>query len=290
MEPARELRDLLGPSSIPERAGWEPVRALVTVKAYPQLSQNYGETVCVAGVRLDRTPVEWIRIFPVPFRDLRPEDQFEKYRVIEFLARRSSDPRPESWLPDLSTLRLLEHVDTDSGKWTKRRLLLEPLLPGIPTCDLLTEARANGLEAPSLGMVKPKVEEITVEVNGDFTADKRALAALVANEDLFGIQRDALEPAPYTVKLHYKCGHDSCFTHHQNVIDWEFGALARRLVREGNTEEQCLAKLAAKAEQLLSPDRDVYIFIGNQRRNATGFLVLGFFYPTLPPRVAPGLF
>jgi hypothetical protein len=31
----------------------EQMQVLVTVKAYPQPSRTYGETVCVAGVRTD---------------------------------------------------------------------------------------------------------------------------------------------------------------------------------------------------------------------------------------------
>lgn len=42
-------------------------RVLITVKTYPTLSKKYGETVCTAGLREDGS---WVRIYPVPFRQL----------------------------------------------------------------------------------------------------------------------------------------------------------------------------------------------------------------------------
>lgn len=37
---------------------------MITLKTYPNPSETYGETVCVAGVRLDRGRPEWIRLYP----------------------------------------------------------------------------------------------------------------------------------------------------------------------------------------------------------------------------------
>jgi len=56
---------------------------LVTVKAYPAIGKKSGEAVCVAGVRLDRDVPEWIRLFPVGFRDLPRDKQFAKYQVVK---------------------------------------------------------------------------------------------------------------------------------------------------------------------------------------------------------------
>ena len=46
----------------------EVKNVLVTVKAYPNLSRKYGETVCVAGIDLDSK--QWIRLYPIPFTRL----------------------------------------------------------------------------------------------------------------------------------------------------------------------------------------------------------------------------
>jgi hypothetical protein len=52
----------------------------VTVKAYPAVGRKHGEAVCVAGIDVD--PGRWIRLFPVPFRDLPNPNRFEKYETI----------------------------------------------------------------------------------------------------------------------------------------------------------------------------------------------------------------
>ncbi len=48
----------------------EQKRVIVLVKAAPVLTQHLDETMCVAGVRIDGGPPQWVRLHPVPFRDL----------------------------------------------------------------------------------------------------------------------------------------------------------------------------------------------------------------------------
>ncbi len=77
---------------------------LVTVKAYPTVSQQHGEAVCVAGIRLDVEPHAWVRLFPVPYRDLAGDQQFRKWQVIDLEAQRAAtDRRPESFTPIVPT-------------------------------------------------------------------------------------------------------------------------------------------------------------------------------------------
>jgi hypothetical protein len=60
------------------RAGDETAEVMITVKTYPDPSETYGETVCVAGVRLDLERPEWIRLYPVKFRNAHFDNQFSK--------------------------------------------------------------------------------------------------------------------------------------------------------------------------------------------------------------------
>lgn len=62
----------------PPRPSEETAEVMVTVKTYPNPSETYGETVCVAGVRLDRGGPEWIRLYPVKFRNADFDSQFRK--------------------------------------------------------------------------------------------------------------------------------------------------------------------------------------------------------------------
>lgn len=45
------------------------MRVLITVKAAPNPSATYGETVCVAGLRLDLDAAGWVRHYPINFRE-----------------------------------------------------------------------------------------------------------------------------------------------------------------------------------------------------------------------------
>jgi hypothetical protein len=64
------------------RRGEETAEVMVTVKTYPNPSETYGETVCVAGIRLDRGRPEWIRLYPVKFRNAGFDSTFKKYEII----------------------------------------------------------------------------------------------------------------------------------------------------------------------------------------------------------------
>lgn len=208
------------------------MRVLVTVKAYPGLSTRRGETVCVAGVRVDTEVPEWVRLYPVAFRDLPKTEQFKKYQLVDLRARKSSDPRPESYSPNLSSLILGDVVTTGSDRqWQARWRLLETLAGATTTCELI-RAQSQPRPRPSLGLVKPNVLDAVVEPNAGFDADKAELARIAAAENLFGAAKSVLEPPPFKVVYHYRCaGESACSGHHSTLIDWEAGGralLARR--------------------------------------------------------------
>jgi hypothetical protein len=87
------------------RPGEETAEVMITVKTYPNPSETYGETVCVAGVRLDRGDPEWIRLYPVKFRNAEFDSQFKKYDVIRLNGtyHQATDNRPESFRPRQSS-------------------------------------------------------------------------------------------------------------------------------------------------------------------------------------------
>lgn len=72
------------------------LRLLVTVKAYPSVSTKYNELVCCAGITEAR---QWVRLYPVPYRDLPNHTQFQKYDIVEVICDRREahkDNRPEA--------------------------------------------------------------------------------------------------------------------------------------------------------------------------------------------------
>jgi hypothetical protein len=78
---------------------YEPTRALILVKTYPHPSTKYQEVVCTAGVT-DQN--EWVRLYPIDYRALPPQQWFEKHQWIEVKLAPSgaaNDKRKESRRP-----------------------------------------------------------------------------------------------------------------------------------------------------------------------------------------------
>ncbi|BBY42056.1 hypothetical protein MCEL_03510 [Mycolicibacterium celeriflavum] len=67
----------------------------------PNPSEKYLETVCVAGVRLDRGQLEWIHPYPVRFRNEDFDRTSKKYDPVQVNGnyRQTNGNRPESFPP-----------------------------------------------------------------------------------------------------------------------------------------------------------------------------------------------
>ena len=95
-------------------------KVLITVKTYPTISSKYKETVCTAGLREDGS---WVRIYPVPFRQLHDDEKYKKFDWIQVdLERNYQDERTESY-PPISDIERIGHVSTNQD-WRERRQLI----------------------------------------------------------------------------------------------------------------------------------------------------------------------
>jgi hypothetical protein len=179
-----------------EPMGWHERTVLVVVKAYPNPSTKHGETVCVAGVS-DGT---WIRLYPLPFRDLPPQLSFRKYDLIRLQVRKHHDPRPESYQVNVDTLLKLRHVGTEDGWSHRKRLLLPVASPSM--CDIYRLQRETG---KSLGMFKPReVSDLKmVREEDEWSSVERTMLQI----SLSGRALRPLERIPYSLKYIYRCDH-----------------------------------------------------------------------------------
>ena len=127
------------------------LRVLITVKTYPIPSAKYDELVCTAGVTEGR---EFIRLYPINFRDLPFSKQYRKYQWIEVEATKHEgrDSRKESWCPDCSTLHVLgEPIPTDDTCWDQRAKLVLPLASRSME-ELYEKQKTDGT---SIGIFRP---------------------------------------------------------------------------------------------------------------------------------------
>ncbi len=262
----------------PKPARPDELEVLVTVKAAPNPSAKSGETVCVAGLGLThgRTQARWIRLYPINFRFLEQDQQFKKYDILRVQATPASgDTRVESWRPDMSTMKVIDHLDP----WKRRRALLDPTASDT-MCSLNRENQAEAVAA-SLGLVPVReLIDLRVTEHPGWSPDEQAkIDAYVNQLDLFdSADKSTLEAPRFEGRYRWKCFEPLCRGHEQSIIDWEFVALQRRL--NGAPDPEVRAALQAKFVDMMfrTPRRPAF-FVGNQAKRHHVFHVLGIYYP-----------
>jgi hypothetical protein len=259
----------------------ERIKVVVLVKAAPVLTHHLEETMCVAGVRSDLDEPQWIRLHPVPFRDLNDERKFAKYQAVSVEVRRPrSDRRPESWTPVTGSIQPAEWIDTEHG-WARRRRLVDQL-GEARMCDLVEANRSgSGPGTPSLAIVRP-VDPPTLRISqrdeSQLAEWRRRAAGAGARMSLFddpNVVKPDFEVVPWRFQYEFRCSAPSCNGHTQTIVDWEVLALWRHVRHRPDWREQ----MRVKFEDTLWRGRDTVLFVGNQEQHPISFLVLGVFWP-----------
>lgn len=272
----------------------ERARVLITVKATPQPSEKYGDTVCVAGIRLDGRTPHWIRLYPIAFRYLGDDAQFAKYDIIELnVRRRDGDSRSESYTPEEGSWRKVGHFPP----WALRHEVMRDVAP-TTTCELAREAGLNH-RAPSLGLVYPR-EVLGLKFSPHTPWDAAQIRKMTSRIDR---EESALIPTAATPKVlvaprfkvqyQYFCESADCSSHVGRILDWELTSLQNRNSRV--PDEQLKEIVRQKFQTMMfSSKRETGLFLGNFELAArrSKFSVLGVYYPTHDDvrKAAPTLF
>jgi hypothetical protein len=183
-------------------------RAVVLVKATPQASESHGETVCVAA--LDEYG-SWHRLYPVNFQDLRENQRFGRWDVIEFswrLPEVSKDRRAESKRITQESVRIGGKL-----KPTERQRYLEKAL--------VQGERAEYDAGRSLALIRPTAPKFHYRARSleEIGRVKRGYDDIRRSPDLFGTT-DIVprEPSPFEFYYQYK---DADGKHDKRCHDWE---------------------------------------------------------------------
>jgi hypothetical protein len=267
----------------------ERAEVLITVKTYPNLSGKYDELVCTAGVTAEG---EWVRIYPVPFRNLPEYQRFDKYTWIQAdLRRQTSDYRPESYALS-SDLRVLREVGTTHDWAERKRYVLDN------TFDSMQEM-IDRRKVLSLGTLKPtEILGLKIEKEAQREWDTRAL--MQRNEDrLFvftedGVAQSGQQPAqkyplrklPYRYKYEFLTRDGKSRT--LSILDWEIGALFWHSMWKSRGDEAFAnQQVRKKYEEEFLNQKDLHFFMGTtlEHHNTAPnpFTIIGVFYP---PKVA----
>lgn len=250
---------------------------MVTVKASPEIGRAHGETVCVAGVRVDTGVPHWIRLFPVPWQWFW-QGGHPKYQVIEVDVRKhDNDQRPESHRPTLDSVLVLR----EKSSAAQRSNMLNAL-PQYTMCDLVA---AKGWARPSLGLVVARsIDDFTWDdQSADPARAKKLMQAWQGN--LLAQDAPPLEFCPFVFRFHYHCLSPTCGGHHQTIVDWEISEAWRRW--RIDYPDDFLERIKTKWMSLVDSGRGPAFYVGNQQQAPQGFLVLGVALDVTPKEPSP---
>ena len=257
----------------------------MTVKAAPNPSAHYGETVCVAGVSLDAVGhLDWVRLYPINFRVLEDSVQFRKYSIVEVdCVAAVQDQRVESWRPRIESM-----VETGFLRdWGSRREWVEPLM-SKDMCGLW-RAAARDSSSASLGLIRPReIADFIVTPHPGWSAEEQAkIDGYVSQLELFPSgDRTPLEAPAFRGHFHWTCWADGCRGHKMELIDWEFVAHQRNL-RSSSPDEAVRALRRRWLEEVCGPDRAPAFFVGNQAKRHQTFSILGVWWPKASSAARP---
>ncbi|CAJ0878526.1 hypothetical protein AMST5_02977 [freshwater sediment metagenome] len=197
-------------------------RVVILVKALPQPSKKYGETVCCAGVTAER---QWKRLFPVRFRHLKGESSFSRWHWVSFnYGPPKSDTREES-------CHVHEESITIEGELreTERVRLLNPMLVG--------SAKAAAEKGHSLALIRPRNTRFLwkEKTRAELVEEREVYRFAARQTDLFDDEELAeLEPTPYSFSFKFE---DESGRHHYHNGDWEAHAMFWRKSQEASVTE-----------------------------------------------------
>lgn len=265
-------------------AGRETIRVLITVKTYPIPSAKYDELVCTAGVT---EKGDFIRLYPVNFRDLPYSRQYRKYQWIEVTVEKHTgrDTRKESYRPVHGSIKILGEPISAGKDWSDRaRYVLAR--PAQSMEELWERQKAD---SASLGIVRPKLVHDLL-IKPDEPQWKPRFLAELRQARLWDDRKASKEPprkVPFKFQYCFECDDPRCKGHTMMITDWEVGALFWREVDNGKSHEDAADSVRKKfLEQICGPKRDTYFYVGTVLAHAT-WVVIGVFWPPRPPGRKP---
>ena len=269
----------------------ERKRVLITVKAYPLPSRSYDELVCTAGITDEG---EWVRIYPVPFRFLKPGGKYKKYQWVDItLKKANKDFRPESYSPtdtSLSDMDIIESVGT-SGKWRKRKELV--LRNGPKVYTSMTELIEDSKDPKNVSLATFKPTKIT---GFDYEEEREWSEGLQKNiqqQDLFDERggkgdKETVRKLPF--KFFYRIEDENGKSSRLMIEDWEIGSLYWNCFRDADGNENiAVQKVKEKYFDTFTQKNDLHLFLGttlqyHRRRMSNPFVIVGVFYPPIDPK------
>lgn len=255
-------------------------KILVLAKTYPSPSAKHAETSCVAGINEQG---EMRRLFPVPFRLINENSQFQKWEWISVRIEKSrQDHRVESHRLFVDTIKRQAKVDT-KNEWAARREWLRKI-PTFASFAAMEEARQT--QGMSLALLRPtRLIGLDIEAarNTEWTEEERQkLLQLQQQGDLFSTPEineeiRMLRKVPFDFYYRYSGLHEGEEQEHRHkIVDWEACMLfwnCQKLYGD-NWKEKFRAKLEVEFQK-----KDLMLLMGTIHRFPDQWLIISLIYP-----------
>jgi hypothetical protein len=253
------------------------LKVLITVKTYPIPSSKYDELVCTAGV----TPIgDFVRLYPVNFRDLPFSKQYKKYQWLEVDADKHTgrDSRKESYRPDSNSIKLVGEPISSANNWAERsKYVLAKSSQSMEELCLRQEQ-----DKTSLGIFRPK-EIVDLVIRPDDVDWKPGFKAALMQQRLWENRKASKEPprkVPFKFQYKFVCEDVRCKSHQMMIEDWELGALYWRCIDGGATQHDACQMVKKKfLDTLCAPDRDTHFYVGTVLAYPKSWVIIGVYWP-----------
>jgi len=233
-------------------------RVAILVKALPQPSKRYGETVCCAGISDDG---HWKRLYPVRFRHLSGESSFARWDIVEFnFSSPITDRRKESCRVHEETIKILGSVNRSSRSKIYNRFLVSSIAEAAVRGDTLALLRPRN---PKFIWKAKSIEQLAGE--------KAAYSRAASQGSLLDKELETLEPSPYQFRFQFS---DSERSHDYANGDWEAHAMYYGAKRRGKSDLEILQWMDHVFNHEY-PSKGMVFAVGNQAKRPQVWQLLG---------------
>lgn len=264
---------------------YEDKRIYIVVKTYPTISREYSELVCTAGITEEG---DWIRLYPIPFRKLDYYQRFPKYTWINVRVKRNTgDFRPESYRPDLDSIKVEPRINNKPDWEERKRILFKTQTIYVSREEIIKKAKQKLM---SLAFFKPaKILDLVAEpIERDWDAEKIAiLKELSKQQNLFQTPEEIEEEYRTVKKVPYKFSYvfEDCNGIQSKLMieDWEIGMLYFNCLKSARGNEKAAIEKVRKKFLDDFLNKDLYFCLGTTKAHhliaKNPFIIIGVFYP-----------